>query len=633
MACLFMVAFLFPATMFSWFGFSTARPEDKVDFACPHHCGQWGTESIQAIEWRFVQCLYEANKLQKFIEANLREIKESPSFRIVIPNFTPKPERFQSKWYQKMISNNSYPMVIQDGWECYSDWAVFWKIKHIDRENGQHLGKVFERAKYEDCGFEEIDSDDEDDDECTCDKLVEQGKYSFTNRIDFNNACMQIERDMWDSLQDRKVKDLEDVENIALFKSKIQARFGKLSSLLQEVKNSYDKIFEECRRAHHAPSADYELILKQFEKGDYVDAIDELKALLNRVNLDSLDAHLASHIYSSKGNAEIETLQYDEAILSISHAIKLNASNPDLYFERAVAYFETGQFDLSFHDYLEQRKDVSFKAYSGEFDFSGLSKGFAMGGIRGVKEASTEFLPSIYNSVSGVGNFLWLTVQHPIDTPKQLIRSVSKFCNYLRECDKAELAKLLVPEMYELVDKWDALTHKRRGELLGYSLGKYGLDILLPVAAVKGLKYVKTFQEIKRAEKLCIFQTLSKSPESNKALTQAAVKWKNQREASFANVKLVKDQQNKHIVGSHNYQPGKGKWEHPEPEALLYKHAGKGQKVAGEVGQPGYRERIDFGEFIGYYESDKIAKPVPTTVGVIHYSKKGAHIVPAAPKK
>ncbi len=228
---------------------------------------------------------------------------------------------------------------------------------------------------------------------------------------------------------------------------------------------------------------------------------------------------------------------------------------------------------------------------------------------------------------------LWLTIQHPIDTPKQLIGSATEFCNHLRECDKGELVKLLVPEMYELVDQWDNLTHEKRGELLGYSLGKYGLDILLPVATVKGLKYVKTFNEIKKAERLGTFQTLIKSPESNKALTQAAENWKSRRKANFANVKIVKDQQTKHVVGSHNYQIGKGRWEHSDPQGLLQKHAGKGQKVAGEPGRAGYRERVDFGEFIGYYESDKITHPQPTTVGIIHYSKKGAHIVPAAPKK
>lgn len=95
---------------------------------------------------------------------------------------------------------------------------------------------------------------------------------------------------------------------------------------------------------------------------------------------------------------------------------------------------------------------------------------------------------------------------------------------------------MLVPEMYELIDQWDRLTYERRGELLGYSLGKYGLDILLPIATLKGLKYVKTFHDIKRAEKLCTLQTLAKSPQSKEALARAATQWKNQKQASLTKI-------------------------------------------------------------------------------------------------
>ena len=63
---------------------------------------------------------------------------------------------------------------------------------------------------------------------------------------------------------------------------------------------------------------------------------------------------------------------------------------------------------------------------------------------------------------------------------------------------------------------------------------------------------------------------------------------------------------------------------------LLDEFAGTGQPVAGNVGQPGYRERVDFGKVIGEYH-DLSGKISETTKGIIHYSKKGAHIVPAEP--
>ncbi len=101
---------------------------------------------------------------------------------------------------------------------------------------------------------------------------------------------------------------------------------------------------------------------------------------------------------------------------------------------------------------------------------------------------------------------------------------------------------------------------------------------------------------------------------------------------SFSSTKIVIDQQTKHIPGSWNYIAGKGKWTHPDSQALLDKYAGKGQKITGEPGMPGYRERVDFGEIIGYYIEEGSNIELPTTKGIIHYSKKGAHIVPADPR-
>lgn len=64
---------------------------------------------------------------------------------------------------------------------------------------------------------------------------------------------------------------------------------------------------------------------------------------------------------------------------------------------------------------------------------------------------------------------------------------------------------------------------------------------------------------------------------------------------------------------------------------LLNRHAGTGQRVSGTRGQAGYRERVDFGETIGEYVDSVTGARTPTTNGIIHYSKNGAHIVPARP--
>jgi hypothetical protein len=91
-------------------------------------------------------------------------------------------------------------------------------------------------------------------------------------------------------------------------------------------------------------------------------------------------------------------------------------------------------------------------------------------------------------------------------------------------------------------------------------------------------------------------------------------------------VTLEAGKQGKHIPGHNNYIPGRSPLTHKDPQALLDKFAGKGEPV-GKVqrGQPGFKERVDFGEVIGQVSGN------PTTKGIIHYSKDGAHIVPANP--
>lgn len=46
----------------------------------------------------------------------------------------------------------------------------------------------------------------------------------------------------------------------------------------------------------------------------------------------------------------------------------------------------------------------------------------------------------------------------------------------------------------------------------------------------------------------------------------------------------------------------------------------------------GFKESVDFGEHIGIWKSKDQLQMLPTTRGTIHYSNKGAHIVPSKPQ-
>jgi hypothetical protein len=60
---------------------------------------------------------------------------------------------------------------------------------------------------------------------------------------------------------------------------------------------------------------------------------------------------------------------------------------------------------------------------------------------------------------------------------------------------------------------------------------------------------------------------------------------------------------------------------------LIEEFSGKGTKLVNG------RERVDFGKVIGYYVDQTTGEMLPTTMGIIHHSKNGSHIVPCKPKK
>lgn len=87
--------------------------------------------------------------------------------------------------------------------------------------------------------------------------------------------------------------------------------------------------------------------------------------------------------------------------------------------------------------------------------------------------------------------------------------------------------------------------------------------------------------------------------------------------------------QNKHIVGSNNYTSDRSIFSGTldDAEKLVKEYSGTGQYVNDNT------ERVDFGKQIGYYVDFNSNETTPTTMGTIRYSKNGAHIVPAHPKK
>ncbi|AXV88392.1 hemagglutinin repeat-containing protein [Ralstonia solanacearum] len=90
--------------------------------------------------------------------------------------------------------------------------------------------------------------------------------------------------------------------------------------------------------------------------------------------------------------------------------------------------------------------------------------------------------------------------------------------------------------------------------------------------------------------------------------------------------------QGKHLPDHNNFILGRSELTYPDPQQLVDQYAGRGQPANNvSPGQPGYRERVNFGKPIGNYVDPVTGGKMPTTNGIIHYGKDGVHIVPARP--
>jgi tetratricopeptide (TPR) repeat protein len=417
----------------------------------------------------------------------------------------------------------------------------------------------------------------------------------------------------------------------------LQTRFSKAEKFIDnaesQINSFFRRLYHYCMEEHQNTRGLYELSLMDFAEGNNLDAFFQLRKLINEIELEGNIQELSAELHLLDGLLCNELSQFHEAISALTQCIQKNPNNKEAYYERALAYFETGQLEASLQDYLQSeiKPTPSDLSLIESIDFSlGLTKGAARGGIDGL----SEFIPSMLSSLEGLGHGLWAFALDPIQVSKDLINGAQTCINYLREHSSKEIVLDLVPELQNLVHNWDALSSLERGEMTGYVIGKYGVDIF---AAAGSAKAMKAYRELKRANGLFTLETAAQSQRNSAEIAVQAHKRADARQKVFqpANLKIQADKQGKHIVGHRNFDVSYSKsiLEHPDPQRLVHQNAGTGLKVNSHApGAPGYQEIVDFKEFIGYEVDPNSLTKIPTTWGKIHYAKDGVHIVPTKPR-
>lgn len=97
--------------------------------------------------------------------------------------------------------------------------------------------------------------------------------------------------------------------------------------------------------------------------------------------MDLIDADVVDDLISgikptdlliTQGDIFIEIGEYEKAIQAFLEALKADPKNRDIYFSRALANFETGNFDAALDDYLMSKKGrgISKSKYEVSKEFS-----------------------------------------------------------------------------------------------------------------------------------------------------------------------------------------------------------------------------------------------------------------------
>jgi len=433
----------------------------------------------------------------------------------------------------------------------------------------------------------------------------------------------------------------------AFFKKSMLFCKQVLSNSRDKITLAYLEIFEELLRTGGGNLAFYhDFGMLAYLNNNFDKTYELLSALVDKAQKNNQIDQLTAEVYHDLGSACVEVMAYDKAIKYLSDSIRLDPGNKQAYFDRATAYFETGQFDLAIDDYLTS--DKSTKVSRSKIPSKEFTKALCKSLCEGVAESAMDFVPSICGTTYGIGKTLWATAKAPIESTKAFSSACYEmgkcFVDYCKTVDSNTIDGY-IDHLKNLYVQFDHLNDSEKGELIGHAIGKYGVEIfaggVVVGGAIKGgkalAKGASAYRKLKDVNRAYNLKAIAISDVNKKKIVAESLKHAAERDKYFKNVRIHWDRQNKHIPGAHNFQTGKGAIliEKSELEALIKERAGKGQRVTGAIFEANFKERVDFGKTIGEYALESKGKPtqyIPTTKGIIHYDKNGSvHVIPSDP--
>lgn len=432
--------------------------------------------------------------------------------------------------------------------------------------------------------------------------------------------------------REQRLRQLQ--EYLPTLRARWSITIGAISRAHQASASALLHLYDDCAKRHGNASAHYQVSLIHTAFGQADRAVKELREwLIADEFVGGVEDKAGYCLPIAEGL--VEGGFYDDAVELLSDILEMESENVDARLLRAVSYFELGEYDLAAQDF--SRIDP-VDAHVGTVVPEGFVEAFLLSLPAATTEGLVDFIPSLFQSVRGIGRCLWAVAGSPIESSTWFAAGAYHVATYLAvymsTLDEATLASC-ASELVMLCENFYEMSPHEKGELFGHIIGKYGTDMLLGGAAVKG---VKALQELKKLNRVCNLEALVMSEVSKAEVVAQSIRHEAERRAFFGRAKIHWDKQGKHMPGHHNYIEGRSVVTVSETklESLLSEKAGTGKWLRGiEPGEIGFKERIDFGEVIGKYvqvtAEGAIVSTAETTAGTVHYSKTGLHLVPAKP--
>jgi tetratricopeptide (TPR) repeat protein len=270
-------------------------------------------------------------------------------------------------------------------------------------------------------------------------------------------------------------------------KSIFSKRLQVLSELKRDSEKIYSEMFHGCIKEHGFIGAYYQRGLLYFDRGDFYEALIDLKTCISKI--EDREA-FSEELDFLEGECLLELGQYHDAIKALTTVVERNPNHKDAYFERALAYFESGNFDLAIEDFLCSDSKIS------------LSHG------------------------------LWAISSHPVKTSKEIVSACQNLVEFLSYHSKLEVLEAVIPEIKKIRDP--ELNQNQKAEVVGYLIGKYGVEVFAPLGATK------VYKELMQANRLLTLKQLATT--SQKAeLLEVTSNWNKAHLDSIEKFKLAKE--------------------------------------------------------------------------------------------